>query len=130
MQVVKNNRQGLVVGETEKSYHVQPVSDYKIWWPKSQTKLDHNYYDSQLAMHLWIGYASEDSSINAVAYISKFVPALILADRKLYRQIDAGRTNWNKVFFYDVAQAAGAWLAANPTASVAEFTVKVEEIFA
>jgi hypothetical protein len=80
-------------------------------------------------MHLWIGYGGV-STINTVAYISKFVPALILADRKLDRQIDAGRTNWGKVFFYDVAQAAGAWLADNPTASVAEFTAKVEGLIA
>jgi hypothetical protein len=80
-------------------------------------------------MHLWIGYGGV-STIASVEYLSKFVPLLVLADRKLDRQIDAGRTNWDRVFFYDVAQAAGAWLAANPTASVAEFTAKVGELIA
>jgi hypothetical protein len=130
MNVIKNNRIGLIVGETEKSYRVKPVADKAVWWPKSQCRVDHGYYESQLAMHLWAGYASEDDSIASVARISAFVPALILADRKLDRQLDAGRTDWDRVFCYDVAQEAGAWLAANPTASVAAFTAKVEGLIA
>lgn len=134
MLIVRNYKQGVVVGETDKSYRVRQVAPKEVWWPKAQCRQDFDFYAAQLAIHLWHGYQtyiSDDSgSINTVAELSRFVPALILADRKLGAQIDAGRDDWSKVFCYDVAQTAGAWLAANPKADVAAFTAYVETLIA
>jgi hypothetical protein len=134
MNLIRNRTQGIVVGETEKSYSVKPVAKEAVWWPKAQCRVDHDYYESQLAMHLWVGYQawhpSPEDNIDTIAKLSAFVPALILADRKLEAQLAAGRTDWDKVFAYDVAQAGGVWLAANPHATVEQFTAKLKELIA
>ena len=129
MNVIRNSKQARVVGETEKSYLVRPISENSVWWPKSQCKIDHNFYESQLAIHLYIGYAGT-GSVTDVAKISAFVPALILASRKLEAQIEAGREDWDGVFVYDVAQDGGYWLNKNTGATVEQFKLKLEELIA
>ena len=133
MNIIRNRTQGIVVGETPLCYRVKPVATKTVLWPKQYCRIDHDFYASQLAMHLWHGYQSEQEDqgrIDIVDGISAFVPALLLASNKLSAQIEAGRDNWDKVFFYDVAQAGGAWLAANPKATVEQFTAKLEELIA
>jgi hypothetical protein len=130
MNIIRNNKQGLVVGETPLCYRVKPVATKTVLWPKQYCRIDHPYYDNQLAMHLIAGYGITNSSIDTVAKLSAFVPALILAARKLDAQLQLGSRVWNKVFCYDIAQAAGSWLAANPHATVADFTAKLEELIA
>jgi hypothetical protein len=134
MNIIRNRTQGLLVAETEKSYRVRTISTEANWWPKAQCRIDHPYHESQLAIHLWMGYqawhASPEDNIETVAKISAFVPALILADMKLEAQLAAGRADWDKVFAYDVAQAGGVWLAANPHATVEQFTAKLKELIA
>ena len=129
MNVTRNHHHGLVVGETPKSYHVRPISEKSVWWPKDQCKIDHDYYQSQLAIHLYIGYAG-DGGLLSVSRISAFVPELILADRKLDAQIEAGRKDWEGVFVYDVAQPGGYWLNQNPGATVADFSTHLESLIA
>lgn len=136
MIVINHNsyRKGLVIGETAKSYKVRTISRTDSWIPKAQCRIDFDFYQAQLAIHLWHGYLEvnkdEAGSITTVAKLSAFVPALILADRKLDAQLAAGRGDWSKVFVYDVAQAAGSWLAANPNATIEQFTAKLEELIA
>lgn len=124
----QSSRSGLVVGESAKSYRIRVISNKATWMPKQYAVVDFDFYQAQLAMHLIAGYGIEDNSFDAIAKLSAFVPALILADRKLDAQIYAGRDDWGRVFVYDVAQAGGAWLAANPKATVADFTAKLEEL--
>ena len=137
MNVIRSYKQGIVVGETDKSYHVKPVSTKAVWWPKSQCSQDFYYYEAQLAMHLTVGYIAEfsfgeeaDLNIATVAKLSAYVPALILADRKLDEQLRHNAVDWDKVFAYDVAQAAGRWLANHPKATVSDFAAKLEELIA
>ena len=129
MNVTRNHHHGLVVGETPKSYLVRPISEKAVFWPKSQCKIDFDYHTAQLAIHLYIGYAG-DGGILDVSKISAFVPALILANRKLDAQIKNGRKDWAGVFFYDVAQDGGYWLNKNPGATVAEFSTHLESLIA
>ena len=129
MNITRNHHYGLVVGETPKSYLIRPISENSVWWPKAMCKIDHNFYESQLAIHLYTGYAG-DGGLLSVSRISAFVPALILADRKLDAQIQTGRTDWDGVFFYDVAQDGGYWLNKNPGATVADFGTYLESLIA
>lgn len=132
MNIIRNYKQGIVVAETDKSFKVRPVAQKAVWWPKAQCRQDFDFYAAQLAIHLWHGYQTastdDEGSINTVAKISAFVPALVLADRKLDAELILGSRVWNKVFAYGVAQAAGAWLAANPNATVVEFTEHLETL--
>ena len=129
MQISRNGKQAQVVGETPKSYLVRPISEKAVWWPKHQCKIDHDYYQSQLAIHLYIGYAGNGGLLD-VSRISAFVPALILIDRKLEAQIETGHTDWSGTFCYDVAQDGGYWLNKNPGATVAEFGTYLESLIA
>ena len=130
MNVTRNHHHGLVVGETPKSYLVRPLSEKAVWWPKDQCKIDFDYYyNAQLAIHLYIGYAGDGGMLN-VSKVSVFVPALILASRKLEAQIEAGRKDWDGVFVYDVAQVGGYWLNQTPGATVAEFSTHLESLIA
>ena len=129
MNITRNHHYGLVVGETPKSYLIRPISENSVWWPKAMCKIDHNFYESQLAIHLYIGYAG-DGGLLDVSRISAFVPALILIDRKLEAQIEAGHTDWSGTFCYDVAQESGTWLSRNPRATVAEFSTHLESLIA
>lgn len=133
----QSSRSGLVIGETDKSYQIRAISRTDSWIPKAQCRMDFDFYEAQLAMHLTIGYVSAFSfveeaelNIDGVAKLSAFVPALILADRKLDAQLKLGSRAWNKVFAYDVAQAAGEYLAQNPRVDIAQFTAKLEELIA
>lgn len=134
MNIIRNYKQGVVVGETDKSFKVKPLAQKSVWWPKAQCRQDFDFYEAQLAIHLWHGYASNSvhdlGSINTVAKLSGFVPALVLADHKLDAELKLGSRVWNKVFCYDIAQTAGSWLAANPKATVAEFTAHLETLVA
>ena len=129
MNITRNNKHGIVVGETPKSYLVRPLAKDAVFWPKAQCKIDFDYHTAQLSIHLYLGYAG-DGGLLSVSRISAFVPALILADRKLDAQIEAGRTDWSGVFVYDVAQAGGYWLNQNPKATVEQFKAKLEELIA
>lgn len=132
MLVIRNYRQGLVVGETEKSYSVKRVADKAVWWPKINSKLDFDYQAFQTAMHLWAGYQSEfidaKDSIDNVANISKYVPVILEAERKVDLQVQNGLTGWDKVFDYDVTYEAGVWLAKHPNAWLDKFEAYVEEL--
>jgi hypothetical protein len=115
-----------VVGETPLCYRVKPVATKAVLWPKQYCHIDFDFYPA--------GYQSSSTepleTIETVAKLSAFVPSLILADRKLDAQIEAGRDDWDKVFCYDIAQVAGAWLAANPKTTVEQFTAHLEGLIA
>lgn len=128
MIVTNSYRSGVVVAETQKSFKIRAISRTESWIPKAQCRIDHPYYDSQLAMHLFAGFAhASTDTIDTVATLSAFLPALILADRRLDAQLQLGSRVWNKVFCCEVAHAGGAWLAANPNTTVADFEAKLEE---
>jgi hypothetical protein len=89
--------------------------------------------NNELAMHLWAGYTDgQDSSITNVCVVAIFVPYLEAASQTLDAQLLAGRDNWDKVFAYDVAHEAGAWLKANRHSAITteDFAAKLQELIA